>query len=240
MPDDPAPSEPVESRRDRLRRQALGEIKAHALAQVAEGGAAALSLNAIGRSMGMSGPAIYRYFASREALLGALVLDGYADLTATLGRVADESRRRAPERRLQALADGYRAWATAQPQLYAMLFGLRPPGYEDSAAALAAIQGSMEVLLRTIGDVAAGRRSDGPRDALDGELLRWARDRGSTGAGEDPDPRVLRLGVLAWSRMHGLVGLELAGILGDMGLDPARLQAAEVGAIAAEAAGERG
>jgi len=32
-------------------------------------------------------------------------------------------------------------------------------------------------------------------------------------------PAVLRLGVLFWTRLHGIVSLELGGAFGDMGLD---------------------
>ncbi|MDO9409574.1 TetR/AcrR family transcriptional regulator [Patulibacter sp.] len=235
---DPSESaEPAGSRRERLRRQTLGEIKEHALGQVADGGAAALSLNAIGKAMGMSGPAIYRYFPSRDAVLSALVTDGYAQLTAVLEQADAGARRRTPERRLEVLAEAYRTWATAQPQLYALLFGLRPAGYEDGDEAIAAIQGAMEVLLRTIGAIAVGPRPRRPRDALDEQLLRWAASRGSTGAGEDPDPLVLRLGVLTWTRLHGLLGLELAGILGDMDLDPVALLAAELRTVVDAASG---
>jgi AcrR family transcriptional regulator len=64
-------STPAPTRRERVRLQTLDEIKQHAIQQVAAGGPSALSLNAIAKAMGMSGPAIYRYFASREQLLAA-------------------------------------------------------------------------------------------------------------------------------------------------------------------------
>src|SRR3954451_20298327 len=73
-------SAPNLTRRERVREQTLREIEQHALAQVAEGGVAALSLNAIAKAMGMSGPAIYRYFGSRDELLAALITDGYREL----------------------------------------------------------------------------------------------------------------------------------------------------------------
>ena len=48
---------------------------------------------------------------------------------------------------------------------------------------------------------------------------------------------VLKLGVLTWSRLHGIVSLELAGILGDMGLDAGLLLQAELDDVVATAAG---
>src|ERR1700704_232657 len=75
------PSTSAPSRRDRLRAQTLAEIREHGVAQLAEGGPAALSLTGIAKAMGMSGPALYRYFASRDDLLVALVEESYEDLS---------------------------------------------------------------------------------------------------------------------------------------------------------------
>ncbi|CAB4898710.1 unannotated protein [freshwater metagenome] len=222
------------TRRERLRLQTLEEIKRHALAQIAEGGTGALSLNAIGKAMGMSGPAIYRYFPSRDAVLEALVTDGYAALTAALESAAAAATRRAPARRVEALGVAYRDWAVAQPHLYGMLFGLRPTGYRDPDEAIAAVNGSMVVLLQAIGAVVGDREAPAPADHLDRELARWSAARGY---GPEVDPRTLRLGVLAWTRLHGVVGLELAGVLADMELDPVLLIEAEVRSIVAAAGG---
>ncbi|HEY4096552.1 MAG TPA: helix-turn-helix domain-containing protein, partial [Baekduia sp.] len=60
---------PPPTRRERQRTETLTEIRTRARAQVDEGGVAALSLNAIAKAMGVSGPALYRYFASRDDLL---------------------------------------------------------------------------------------------------------------------------------------------------------------------------
>ena len=64
MPSDTAPS-----RRERIRADTRTEICEHGLAQVAQGGPGALSLTGIAKAMGMSGPALCRYFASRDDLL---------------------------------------------------------------------------------------------------------------------------------------------------------------------------
>ena len=104
--------------RDRFRAQMRQEVKDAALRQLAEGGAGALSINAIAKELGVSGPALYRYFAGRDALLTELILDAYADLTAAL----------ATARRLPDLAATYRSWATAHPHRYRLLFGAPVPG----------------------------------------------------------------------------------------------------------------
>ena len=42
---------------------------------------------------------------------------------------------------------------------------------------------------------------------------------------------MLRLGVLLWSRVHGLVSLELGGVLDSMGIDGELLLTSEVQAV---------
>lgn len=216
------------TRRERVRAQTLDEIKQHAYAQVAEGGAAALSLNAIAKAMGMSGPALYRYFTSRDELLAALVTDGYRELADAVVTAGAEAARRTPERRLAAMTAAYRGWALAHPQTYALLFAPRPAGFADPEEGIDAMSEAMRSLLGALAELAAGAA---PRrnDRLDAQLLRWSERRND---GAALPPLVLRLGVLTWTRMHGIVSLELAGVLGDMGLDAALLLEAEVGQIA--------
>src|SRR3954465_12366419 len=112
------PTDQVLSRRERLRAEALQDIRRHGYEQIAQGGPTALSLNGIAKAMGMSGPAMYRYFASRDALLATLVTESYEDLADALTGAADEARRRAPEGRLRAVAHAFRDWALAQPHRY--------------------------------------------------------------------------------------------------------------------------
>src|ERR1700759_2201931 len=112
------------TRRERQRRQTLAEIKTRAVDQVAAGGAASVSLNAIARAMGMSPAALYRYFASRDALLADLVADAYGSLADTLTRAASGAGAAGvsgAERRM-AVAHAYREWALAHPNSYLLIF----------------------------------------------------------------------------------------------------------------------
>src|SRR3954449_4625501 len=101
--------------RDRFRAQVRSEIKAAALAQVAEDGAQGVSVNAIAKELGVSGPALYRYFANRDELLAELVVDAYRDFARALAVAADRDRGLAPAARLRALADAWRAFARSEP-----------------------------------------------------------------------------------------------------------------------------
>src|SRR5688572_25739103 len=71
-----SPSQPT-PRRERQREATRAEIKAEARRQMAAEGPAGLSLRAIARALGLTAPALYRYFESRDALVTALIVDGY-------------------------------------------------------------------------------------------------------------------------------------------------------------------
>jgi len=199
--------------RDRFRAQMLQEIKDTALRQLAEGGPQALSVNAIAKELGVSGPALYRYFAGRDALLTELIVDAYTDLTAALTRA---------EPGLAPLAAAYRAWAVAQPHRYRLLFGAPLPGYDAHDDRLVtAAQRAMSVLLSRVDGGPA------PEPRLAAQLAAWAHRGGSP----DVDPGTALRAVVAWSRLHGLVGLEIEGNFASMGLDADVLFAAEVDAL---------
>jgi AcrR family transcriptional regulator len=199
--------------RDRFRAQMVQEIKDAALRQLAEGGPQALSVNAIAKELGVSGPALYRYFAGRDALLTELIVDAYTDLADALAEAGPG---------VTALAGAYRAFATAQPHRYRLLFAAPLPGYDAHDDRLvAAAQKAMNVLLTRLDE---GPVPD-PRTAA--ELTGWARARGA----DDVDPAVALRAIGVWSRLHGIVSLEIEGSFAAMGIDADRLFAAEVDAL---------
>jgi AcrR family transcriptional regulator len=214
----------VPSRRERLRAQTLAEIRTHAYEQLSEGGAQAVSLNGIAKAMGMSGPALYRYFASRDELLATLVADSYEALADTLADAAESARRRSPEGRMRAVADAYRGWALEHPQRYRLVFGSRyGSGELDREQIIPAAQRAMSTLLGAL--AAAAPAPPAVDDPLARQLTAWAESRSD---GPVPEPGVLLLGVLAWTRLHGIVSLEIEGVFAEMGLDGARLCGAEL------------
>ena len=210
------------TRRARLREQTLGEIKQRALEQLAEGGPSAVSLSAIARAIGTTGPALYRYFASRDELITTLVGDGFGELADALELVAARSRDRSAAERLRAVAAAYRDWALAHPHRYRLLFGSTYGSGRDAPETVPASHRSMAVLL----DALAAVRPQAPvGGALEQQLEQWARSREG---GLARDTATLYTGVLGWTRLHGLISLEIEGVFASMGLDPELLYAAEV------------
>jgi AcrR family transcriptional regulator len=222
-----AAQQPVANRRQRLRQQTLDEIRARAYSHLERGGPAALSLNAIAREMGMSGPAIYRYFASREQLLATLIVESFDALADALVAAPATAGGRSSESRLRALARAYREWALANPHRYRLIFGTSEgSGAVDPERILPAAQKSMAALLVAVSESAAGSAAQAVKDApLRRQLAAWLRDR-------SPELELAEgtaaIAVLAWTRMHGIVSLEIDGFFDQMGVDPKRLYQLEV------------
>ena len=76
------------SRRDRVRAATTGEIKETARRILVAEGPEAVSLRAIAREMGMTAPALYRYFGSREDLIRHVVGDIFSEIAADIRAAA--------------------------------------------------------------------------------------------------------------------------------------------------------
>jgi AcrR family transcriptional regulator len=214
--------------RDRYRAQVRAEVKQAALRQLAESGPAGLSVSAIGKELGVSGPALYRYFASREELLTELVIDAYHDLADALRAAISDAPTQAPRTRLEALARGYRSWALAQPHRYRLLFGPPLPGYDAHAHRLvAASQAAMQLLLGVLREL-GNRATAPPSQPLATQLTAFAQANGL-----DDDPAVASHAIVIWSRLHGLVSLEIAGNFASMGIDPGQFFEVQLPALTA-------
>ncbi len=70
------------TRRERARAATIEEIKATALQLMRDQGTTDVRFSDIARAMGMTAPALYRYFADRDELLTAMIVDAYDDLGA--------------------------------------------------------------------------------------------------------------------------------------------------------------
>lgn len=118
--------------RARRRQQLDRQILEAGRTQLAQVGAAALSVRAIARELGMVSSAVYRYVASRDELLTRLVVTSYDDLgdhvDAAVAAAADT-----PGERLRTAMRAFRAWAVTHPSEFALLYGSPVPGYSAPA-----------------------------------------------------------------------------------------------------------
>ncbi|MBB4963010.1 TetR/AcrR family transcriptional regulator [Saccharothrix violaceirubra] len=210
------------TRRERYREETRDEVKRIALGQLAEHGPEGISVNAIAKRMGVTGPALYRYFKGRDALLDALIRDAWADLGTAVETDADASRHRPTADRVLSFGAAFRDWALAQPHRYLLLFGTPVPGYHAPPDTIAAAHRTMSAFIAVLRD---GVQDGGVRPAgLDEQLMGWADARG-----EDEVPAaVLLTAVRAFTRLHGVLSLEVTGQFGPVGVDPALLYRAEL------------
>ncbi|MFC4561653.1 TetR/AcrR family transcriptional regulator [Nocardiopsis mangrovi] len=74
-----------------------------------------VSIDELGRAVGITGPAIYRHFPGKEALLAAMLLDISERLAADGRRAVAESH--SPDAALDALLRGHIAFALREPAL---------------------------------------------------------------------------------------------------------------------------
>jgi AcrR family transcriptional regulator len=86
----------------------------------------AVTLRAVARRVGISAPSIYGHFSDREAILDAVLTEGFAELSATVGRAVAASAGDAPgdaSARLRAACRAYVAFGQGRPNHYRILFG---------------------------------------------------------------------------------------------------------------------
>lgn len=188
-------------------------IKETAWKQITSEGAPALSLRAIARELNITAPAIYNYFPSRDDLVTALIVDAFT----SLGDSQKDSIQSIPANRLQpslfTLGVAYRDWALTYPQRYQLIFGTPIPGYEAPAdITLPAAAWALIPLIETLQalyDAGKLRVENLARltPTLRSMLGAWQEFVKESGLKVHIE--VLYLAFVIWSRVHGLVTLEL-------------------------------
>jgi AcrR family transcriptional regulator len=194
------------------------EIKAVARRHLETDGAN-LSLRAVARDMGMVSSALYRYFASRDDLLTALIIDAYNALGAAVESADAGLSDRADLRgRWMASARSIRDWALARPAEYALLYGSPVPGYAAPEDTIVAAARTPNVLVQILADGHAagvitmpGARSPRLSPALRADLTAIRNQI----APELPEKLVL-FGMTGWLQLFGTVSFELFGQLNNV------------------------
>ncbi len=198
--------------RARIRAETTEEIKAVARRQLATAGTD-LSLRAVARELGLVSSAIYRYFASRDDLLTALILDGYstlADLVVAAEALVPRDR---PVDRFAAVGHAIRNWAHANRAEYALLYGSPVPGYVAPPETVVPVVRLSMVLIDILADAHDGGswQPNDARPALDAALV---GDLSAMLHGLDRPqvpPVLLAQGLTAWASLFGVISFEVFG-----------------------------
>ncbi|MET4134632.1 TetR/AcrR family transcriptional regulator [Pseudarthrobacter sp. PvP090] len=211
-----APSGKPPTPRERARERTINDIVRLGREHLVLHGAAALSLRAVARDLGVVSSAVYRYVENREELLTLLLIDAYNEL----GDEVDAAVAALPEAdhagRFNALGSAVRRWALHEPARYGLLFGSPVPGYRapterTTGPGTRVIHALMSLL---DGAYRAGRLvAPGGQAAvvppLAADLERIRRDMGLA----VPDILLAR-GALVWTSLFGAVSFEVFGQYG--------------------------
>lgn len=203
----------AQTRREKLREATREEIMSTAWKQIGEVGAVGLSLRAIAREMGVTAPALYRYYKDRDALVTALLVDAFTSFTISLEAGRDSCNVDDHVGRFREMCKAYFRWAAKNPQRYTLLFGTPIQGYmfaeelgpvaQKSFLVLQGVIGEAHVAGKISGEVAALRLPTTLKSSYD-MLRKFGMPY--TGA-------VTHLALSAWSMIHGITSLYLYNYL---------------------------
>lgn len=203
------------TRRERLREATVREIQEAARQHLRAHGPAGISLRAIARDMGMTAPALYRYYASLDDLIRAMI-EAYKQ---EIGGALEAARDAVPADdlggRLVAAARAFRRWALDHRPEFTMVFGAPPPGYEPQAdGGVPSTGGFGEIFFALLAELWQRERFAVPADEDIPAELRAQLQHFATACGLDRAG--LPLGLVrvfagCWVRLYGLVAMEAFG-----------------------------
>lgn len=217
-----APVEQAQSatlrRRDRVRAATSQEIIQTARRLLVTEGSAAISLRAIAREMGMTAPALYRYFGSHETLIHHVVADIFNELSDYVERAVSAAQAAGPPADGTVIglitgAKAFRDWAVDHPAEFGMIFGAPLPGvdlyHEDPLMECGMRFG--QIFLRLFVELWQTKPFDVPNEEdmpaeFRSQLVRYREQIGT-----DLPLGVLQTFLRCWALLYGTVALEAFG-----------------------------
>ncbi|WP_026360531.1 TetR/AcrR family transcriptional regulator [Amycolatopsis nigrescens] len=215
------------TRRGRVRAATDHDIRQTARALLVEHGPEAVTLRAIARELGITAPALYRYYGSRDDLIEHLRLDVCADLGAELAEDIAALSDHGGATQLFAVCRGFRRWALTHTKEFTLVFASPTGGTGSTEGSVARISRVDEpfgrIFLVCAGQVLATQELDTPPDdavpaEIRDDLLVFQRDLLSVlnESGLDFPADKLDLGttylmIQFWARLYGHVTLEVFG-----------------------------
>jgi AcrR family transcriptional regulator len=206
------------SRRDRVRAATTGEIKQTARRILVAEGPDAVSLRAIAREMGMTAPALYRYFTSHEDLIRHVVADIFAeiadDIHAAIIRAGEASGGDLTQKLVAACRE-FRRWALAHQAEFGLLFGTPLPALEavHDDVIVACAQKFSSTFFALFLELWRKHPFPVPADGEIDPSLRTQLARYRDGLGSDLPLGAFLTFLRCWVRLYGMVSLEVFGHL---------------------------
>jgi len=161
--------------KDRILREARRLYERHGLP--------GLSMRRVSSRLHVTPMALYRHYAGKDALVDALVAEGFAEFETYVARAADAPTSLAT---IRGMLTGYVDFALARPRMFELMFLTPRQGVPGAPASLASSPSA--AFTRIIGAFAKGMQ-DG------------------TFAVDDPPQAML----FAWAAIHGIIALHFSG-----------------------------
>lgn len=198
-------------RQEQLYADTLDQIKRVARQQMRASGTAGLSLRAIAREMNVTAPALYHYFPRLDDLITALIIDAFNGLADAVQDAATQSAARGESvtAQFKAALLAYRGWAVANPIDFQLIYGNPIPGYVAPAEVTVPLSSRPFV---TLGELLVAARTGGhqrhapPSLPLPDRIAQHMANFHAQYAISTEDFAILTEG---WTRIHGVVMLEL-------------------------------
>jgi AcrR family transcriptional regulator len=199
----------------------VADIHDQAYRQIADAGLAAVSMTGIAQSLGMSPAALYRYFPSRDELVRALVAESFEANAALTEQALAETAGLSPDLRLRRLFAVTREWAIAHPMQFGIINGvLRDNQITDADAMVDPERRPFRAILSLVAELALpDTLANAMAPVLHDMSARWS---------EGYPSEVLLHALTIWSRLGGVISLEINGVLDRMGIDASLFFDAEV------------
>jgi AcrR family transcriptional regulator len=217
------------TRRERVRAATIAEIHSVARRLLVVQNVEAVTLRAIAREMGMTAPALYRYYDSRDALVSGMIHELLEELADHLEAARDAVPSSDLPARLLAMSRAMRSWALAHPREFELVFttsttpaavavavAVPTPGHQGDAIADMADAGPRfaAVFLELFATmIEAGLIRVPPPSEVSPEVARQlAKAKGGALTA------ILSLGgaylfVMSWTRLYGQICMEVFGQL---------------------------
>jgi AcrR family transcriptional regulator len=203
----------MQTRREKQREATHDEIKAIAKRQIYELGSSNLSLRGIAAEMGITAPAIYRYFKNRDVLVTALIVDAYNSLADALAEASNQPAPQDYATRFLAVCLEFRDWGLSHRAEFILIYGTPIPGYHapEAVTTPAAIRVSKEFMQLlefawVAGQIKIPAEYSGVASPFHTNLVEIFKPYGLT------MPSVLlHINHTGWGLVMGLVSLELYG-----------------------------
>jgi AcrR family transcriptional regulator len=226
------------SRRERMRDATLQEIKEVAREHLRAHGPSGISLRGIARVIGVTAPALYRYFSGLDDLLAAMIETYKNEICDAMEAARDELPEDDIGGRLVAVTRAFRLWALDNKPEFTMVFGAPVPGFtrpEDGAGIDEAGERFGGIFFALIAELWQRQPFPIPADdeiapGLRRQLEAFAAACGADEAGVPLG--VTRLYAASWIRLYGMVAMEIFGQLEFMVEDAEPLFEAELADLA--------